>query len=143
LMISTIPAAIGLYLLSVADSPVTALIAATLWAFGVCFMWPTMLAAVSRRYPKSGPWGIGLIGFAGAMAISYALPQLGKIFDDAKIAKAGGPDAFAALVKDSPEQLAVLGHAAEVSFQAVALIPVALFFIFGAMWLFERGKDTK
>ncbi|MEY2926523.1 MAG: hypothetical protein RL367_1000, partial [Pseudomonadota bacterium] len=53
----TVPAAIGLYLLSVANSPLTALAAATLWAIGVCFMWPTMLAAVSRRFPRSGPWG--------------------------------------------------------------------------------------
>ena len=68
------PPRIGLYLLSTANSPVTALVAATLWAFGVCFMWPTMLAAVARRFPRSGPWGIGLIGFAGALAIYFVLP---------------------------------------------------------------------
>jgi hypothetical protein len=103
-------------------------------------MWPTMLAAVARRYPKSGPWGIGLIGFAGALAIYFVLPKLGEIYDDAKIAKAGGEAAFNALAKDSPDQLAVLGHAAEVSFQTIAVIPVVLFFIFGALWLFERNK---
>ncbi len=140
LLISTVPAGIGLYLLSVANSPAAALIAATLWAFGVCFMWPTMLAAVARRYPRSGPWGIGLIGFAGAMAISFVLPQLGKIYDEAKVAKAGGEVAFKALAKDSPEQLAVLAHAAEVSFKTISIIPALLFFIFGAVWLYERSK---
>jgi predicted MFS family arabinose efflux permease len=138
LLMCTIPAAIGLYLLSVANSPVTALVAATAWAFGVCFMWPTMLAAVSRRYPKSGPWGIGLIGFAGALAIYFVLPQLGKIYDTAKLEKAGGEDAFKALAAGSPELQSALAHAAEVSFQSVAVIPVALFVIFGAVWLFER-----
>lgn len=138
LFICTLPAALGLYLLSTANSPVTALVAATLWAFGVCFMWPTMLAAVSRRFPKSGPWGIGLVGFAGAMAIYFVLPQLGKIYDEAKLAKAGGQEAFAALQAGSPELHAVLAFAAETSFKTIAVIPVVLFFIFGAVWLLER-----
>ena len=32
----------------------------------------------------------------------------------------------------------VLAHAAEQSFQAIAIIPVILFVIFGAVWFFER-----
>lgn len=140
LLICTVPAAIGLYLLSVANSPVTALVAATVWAFGVCFMWPTMLAAVSRRYPRSGPWGIGLIGFAGALAIYFVLPQLGAIYDQAKLDKAGGEQAFAALQPGSAELQGVLAYAAEQSFQTIAVIPVVLFFIFGAVWLVERRK---
>lgn len=138
LMMCTVPAAIGLYLLSTANSPITALIAATLWAFGVCFMWPTMLAAVSRRFPKSGPWGIGLIGFAGAMAIYFILPQLGKIYDDAKLVKAGGKEAFDALQPGSNGLQQALSFAAEQSFQTIAIIPVILLFIFGAVWFFER-----
>jgi MFS family permease len=143
LLICTLPAALGLYLLSTANSPVTALVAATAWAFGVCFMWPTMLAAVSRRFPRSGPWGIGLIGFAGAMAIYFVLPQLGKIYDTAKIAQAGGEEAFKALAEGSPGMQEALVNAAAVSFQTVAIIPVILFVIFGAVWFFERGKVTK
>lgn len=138
LWLCTLPAAAGLYLLSTANSPLTALAAATLWAIGVCFMWPTMLAAVARRFPKSGPWGIGLVGFAGAMAIYFVLPQLGRIYDEAKLAKAGGEAAFAALQKGSPELHAVLAHAAEVSFRTVAVIPLVLFVVFGAVWLLER-----
>lgn len=141
LLICTVPAALGLWLLSTANSPLTGIAAATLWAFGVCFMWPTMLAAVSRRFAKSGPWGIGLVGFAGAMAIYFVLPQLGRIYDEAKLAKAGGQEAFAAMQPGSPELHTVLAHAAEVSFGTIALVPVVLFFIFGAVWLMERrGK---
>lgn len=141
LLMCTVPAAAGLYLLSVANSPVTAIVAATLWAFGVCFMWPTMLAAVSRRFPRSGPWGIGLVGFAGAMAIYFVLPKLGQIYDQAKLDKAGGEEAFAAMIKGTPEMHTVLAHAAETSFQTIAIIPVVLFFIFGAVRLFEsRSK---
>jgi hypothetical protein len=36
-----------------------------------------------------------------------------------------------------------LVNAAAVSFQTVAIIPVILFVIFGAVWFFERGKVTK
>jgi MFS family permease len=143
LWFSTVPAAIGLYLLSTATSAMTALVAATFWAFGVCFMWPTMLAAVARRFPKSGPWGIGLIGFAGALAIRFVLPQLGAIYDQAKLTKAGSQQALDAMQPGTPEMHNVLAFAAETSFQTIAIIPVALFVIFGLVWFFERGKDTK
>jgi MFS family permease len=142
LLMCTLPAALGLYLLSTANSPFTAIVAATLWAFGVCFMWPTMLAAVSRRFPKSGPWGIGLTGFAGALAIYFVLPILGKIYDAAKIEKAGGEEAFKTLAAGSPELHTALAYAAETSFKTVAVIPVVLFFIFGALWLYERNKKA-
>ncbi|WP_430386282.1 MFS transporter [Blastomonas fulva] len=141
LLISTAPAVIGLYLLSVANSPVTALVAATLWALGVCFMWPTMLAAVSRRFPRSGPWGIGLIGFAGALAIYFVLPELGKVYDNAKLEAAGGELAFATLQPRSADLQQVLAFAAEKSFQMIAVVPALLFFIFGAVWLVERRKQ--
>ncbi len=137
LFFSTLPAALGLYGLSMASSPVTALAAATLWAFGVSFMWPTMIAAASRRFPRGGSWSIGIVGFAGAMAIYFVLPEIGKIYDRAKLAKAGGEAAFAAL-KPGPELNQVLAFAAERSFQAIAAVPVVLFFIFGAVWLAER-----
>jgi hypothetical protein len=142
LWFSTVPAAIGLYLLSTATSAATALVAATFWAIGVCFMWPTMLAAVSRRFPRSGPWGIGLIGFAGALAIRFVLPQLGAIYDKAKLTAAGSQEALNAIKPGTPEMQEVLGFAAETSFQTIAIIPVILFAIFGLVWFFERGRDT-
>lgn len=140
LCMSTLPAAIGLFLLATANSPVTALVAATLWAIGVCFMWPTMLAAVARRYPRSGSWGIGLVNFAGALAIYLVLPEIGKIYDSAKLESAGGAEAFAALAPGSPGMHEALAHAAEVSFKSISVIPVVLFFIFGVVWLVERTR---
>ncbi|MEO8314068.1 MAG: MFS transporter [Pseudomonadota bacterium] len=140
LAVCTVPAAAGLYLLSLANSPLTALAAATLWAIGVAFMWPTMLAAVSYRYPRGGPWTIGIVGFAGAMAIAYVLPELGRIYDVAKAEHAGSAEAFAALQPGSPELASALAFAAEKSFKAVAIIPVVLLVIFGVVWLIERKK---
>ncbi len=138
LWLCTIPAALGLYLLSVASSPVTALVAATVWAVGVAFMWPTMLAAVAHRYPRGGPWTIGLVGFAGAMAIQFVLPRLGAIYDKARLEKAGGEAALAAL-QPGPALNEVLAYAASKSFQAVAIIPIILFVIFGVVRILERN----
>jgi hypothetical protein len=45
LWLSSLLASTGLVLLSIANSPITALLAATDWGTGVCYMWPTMLAA--------------------------------------------------------------------------------------------------
>ncbi|MEO6359843.1 MAG: MFS transporter [Sphingomicrobium sp.] len=142
LFLCTIPAALGLYLLSIANSPVTALIAATLWALGVCFMWPTMLAAVAKRYPRGGPWTIGILGFAGAMAIYLVLPKIGAIYDTAKLEAAGGEAAFAGL-QAGPELQRVLAFAAEQSFQAIAIIPLILFVIFGVVWLIEKRNAAR
>ena len=75
---------------------------------------------------------------SGALAIYLVLPEIGKIYDNAKIEKAGGQAAFEALKAGSAGMHEVLVHAAEVSFKTVSIIPVALFFIFGAVWLVER-----
>ena len=100
-----------------------------------------MLAAVARRYPRSGSWGIGIVGFAGAMAIYFVLPEIGKIYDRAKLAAAGGEAAFAAL-PPGPDLQRVLAFAAQQSFQAIAIVPVALFAIFGMVRLVERRNRS-
>lgn len=138
LWFSALFTSVGLYMLSVADSPVTGFLAATIWGAGVCFMWPTMLASAAERYPRGGAWTIGLIGSAGAMSTYIVLPILGASYDRAKLAAAGGADAFAAMTDGSPEQVSSLVYAAEKSFQTVALLPIALLVIFGGVWYNDR-----
>ncbi|MEL6566926.1 MAG: MFS transporter [Pseudomonadota bacterium] len=142
LWVSCLMAAVGLYLLSIASSPVTALLAATLWGAGVCFLWPTMISGVAERFPKGGAWTIGLIGSAGAGTIYFFLPRLGAIYDQAKLEAAGGADAFAAL-EDGPALDAVLAQAAQVSFQTVALMPLVLLLIFAGLWLLDRTRTKQ
>lgn len=139
LWVSSLLAAIGLFMLSQAQSPATAVIAATVWGLGVCVMWPTMLASVAERYPRGGSWAMGLVGSAGALASFVVLPVLGGMFDRAKVEFAGGPEAFAALT--GAAKLAVEDAAASVSFQKLALLPLVLLAVFGAIWLRERGKS--
>lgn len=131
-------AALGLLALAAADSPVTGLLAATVWGLGVCFLWPTMLANVAERYPRGGELFIGLMGVAGALAIQFVLPELGAIFDAAKTELAGGDAAFAAL--SGAELEAVLREAASTSFRSLALLPAMLVVVFGAIGLYERTR---
>src|SRR5215831_9106418 len=117
LWFSCLGAAVGLYALSVANSPVTALIDATIWGTGVCYMWPTMLATASERFPRGGALLMGLMGTAGTLSIQFVLPVMGTIFDRKKIELAGGDAAFSALPL-GPELDRVLGIAAQTSFRA-------------------------
>jgi fucose permease len=139
LWFSSLLASIGLFALSIANSPVTGLLAATVWGTGVCYMWPTMLATAADRFPRGGALLIGLMGTAGMLSITFVLPAMGTIFDSKKVEVAGGSAAFAAL-QPGPELERVLGIAAQTSFRAVAILPALLLLVFGAIWWYDRGK---
>jgi MFS family permease len=138
LWFSSLGAALGLVALSYANSPVMGLLAATLWGTGVCYMWPTMLATASERFPRGGALLMGLMGTAGTLSIQFVLPAMGGIYDAKKIELAGGETAFNALQGDTLD--AVLGGAAQASFRAVAILPAVLLVVFGAIWLYDRSK---
>lgn len=129
---------LGLLLLSVANSPITGLLAATVWGTGVCYMWPTMLAAASERFPRGGALLMGLMGTAGTLSIRFVLPLMGRIYDTKKIQAAGGEAAFNALSGSALER--VLGVAAQTSFRAVAVLPAILLVVFGALWFYDRAR---
>src|SRR3546814_19004696 len=83
LWVSSLLAAIGLFMLSQAPSPAAAILASTVWGLGLCVMWPTMLASVADRYPRGGSWAMGLGGTAGALAGALVLPPVGALVDSA------------------------------------------------------------
>jgi len=139
LWVSCLLASIGLFALSFADSPVTALLAATVWGTGVCYMWPTMLATASERFPRGGALLMGLMGTAGTLSIQFVLPIMGSIFDHKKVEAAGGAAAFQSL-QPGPELNRVLGIAAQASFRDVAALPAFLLIVFGAIWIYDRSR---
>jgi len=138
LWVSCLLASLGLVSLSVANSPVTGVLAATVWGCGVCFMWPTMLATASERFQRGGALLMGLMGTAGTLSIQFVLPAMGHIFDSKKLEVAGGDAAFKALSGDKLNQ--VLGIASQASFRAVAVLPAILLIVFGAIWFYDRSK---
>ena len=139
LWMSCLMGSLGLLALSVANSPVTGLLAATVWGTGVCYMWPTMLATASERFPRGGALLMGLMGTAGTLSIRFVLPIMGSIYDAKKIDVAGGEAAFRAL-PPGPELERVLGVAAQTSFRAVAVLPASLLLVFGGIWLYDRRR---
>lgn len=136
MFVSCLAAGIGLYLLGLADSPALAFAAATVWGIGVCYLWPTMLAIVSERFPRGGALAMGLMGFAGGMSIQFVLPKMGSIFDTAKAQAAGGAEKLAGLSPEAMEE--VVRYASVESFQSVAVVPLLLLPVFGVIWVFDR-----
>lgn len=139
LWFSCLGAAFGLVALSYANSPLTALLAATVWGTGVCYMWPTMLATASERFPRGGALLMGLMGTAGTLSIQFVLPLMGAIFDQKKVELAGGDAAFKALPQGGDLDR-ILGIAAQTSFRDVAILPAFLLLVFGAIWVYDRSK---
>ena len=134
-------AAAGLFALGSADSPATVLGAATVWGFGVAYFWPTMLATVAERYPRSGTMVFGLMGSAGAACTYVVLPYLGAVYDKAKLAAAGG-DANLAANAQGAQLHDILTAAAAASFRTAALIPLCLIVIFIAIAVADRMQKN-
>lgn len=73
---------IGLTWLSYSESVASTWVAATVFALGVCYFWPTMLGVVAERVPKSGALGLGLMGTVGMATVGLVTaPQMGAIAD--------------------------------------------------------------
>ena len=60
--------ATGLTLLGNSSTVTMCIIAATIYACGKTFLWPTMLAVVSEQFPKGGAISIGFLGGAGMLS---------------------------------------------------------------------------
>jgi hypothetical protein len=72
----------GLFLLSFAQGLWTAFAAATVFAWGVAFFFPTMVGVVSERMPRTGSLGIVLTAGIGlGMAGAVGVPLMGKLAD--------------------------------------------------------------
>jgi MFS family permease len=150
--VSCLLAALGLVALAKASSPVTGLLAATVWGVGVCYMWPTMLGITSERFPRGGALALGLMGCSGNIAIYYMLPTIGKWFDAAKVAssKALAGCTFDELQKQAADAAAspaikaqldkVLAEASSDAFMKVAALPAVLLVVFGIWWIIDKSK---
>ncbi len=82
LTVSVILAGIGLFALSYAETAVFAFVAATVFALGVCYIWPTMLGVTAERVPKGGAMALAFMGGIGMLVVGLvATPQMGKLAD--------------------------------------------------------------
>lgn len=73
----------GLYLLSRSEGAGMTMLSAIVFAFGICYFWPTMLGFVAEYLPKTGALGLSIMGGAGMVATSMVLPIMGESIDTA------------------------------------------------------------
>ena len=83
LLMSAILGGLGLFLLTYATgSAFMVFVAATVFAFGVCYFWPTMLGTASEQVPKGGALALAMLGGVGMLAVGFlAVPIMGLITD--------------------------------------------------------------
>lgn len=82
LLASAVASGAGLLWLSAGGSAWSVFAAATVFAVGVCYFWPTMLGFVSERVPRGGALALGLMGAVGMAVVGWGTsPLMGKIAD--------------------------------------------------------------
>jgi len=97
LFVSGVLGATGLTLLGSAATVTACVIAATVYALGKTFLWPTMLAVASERFPKGGAVAIGMIGGVGMLSAGLlGGPAIGfkQDFHASKNLKEAAPAAY-------------------------------------------------
>lgn len=68
LFVSALIGACGLYLISIGTTVPFMFFAATVYALGKTFLWPTMLGVVGERFPKSATVGMAILGCVGMVS---------------------------------------------------------------------------
>ncbi|HEU4386416.1 MAG TPA: MFS transporter [Blastocatellia bacterium] len=112
LMMSSILSAVGLLALSNVSSIAMAFAAATVFGIGKAYFWPTMLGVTSERFPRGGPLLLAIMGGAGMLSTAFILPIMGGWYDT---------------------------RGAAAAFRYVAVLPVILTVIFGALFFYFRA----
>jgi MFS family permease len=122
LLMSTIIASIGLYLLY--SSTGNSFVDAIVFGIGVCFFWPTMLGFVNTNMPKTGALGLNLMGGAGMFSVSVYTIFMGKHYDTL-VAQANGDTSFA-------------GHQV---LYITLFIPIVLIVAFAGLVVYMKSKN--
>jgi len=131
LFASAILSALGLYLMSHASGAML-FAAATIFAFGVCFFWPTMLGYVAEQFPRTGALGLAIMGGAGMLSVSIVLPIMGHVYDSSIQGRLPEGVTTPDLTIEAAAGLETLGK--------VAILPLILAVVFGAIALYFRSK---
>ena len=131
LFLSAIVTTIAIFMMSQVDGQML-YVASVLFAFGVCYFWPTMIGFVSEYLPKTGALGMSLVGGAGMLATGMWNPVIGSWLDEEKqIALSSG------VAEDAAEVIA--GQAA---LGNMVYFPLALVVLFGILFAFRNKLEA-
>ena len=146
LIVSSIFSAIGMFLLTRANSVPSAMLAAVVFAVGVCFFWPTMLGVVSERFPKTGALGMAIIGGVGSISTAIWLPIVGHFYD-AGITKALPAGKTVELLKaatpgtaDAQAWAQAQAEGGRTGLGILVYLPVILLVIFIAIYMYDKSR---
>ena len=104
LAVSSVLAIIGLFSLSAATG-VAILLAATIYAFGKTFFWPTMLGVVAEQFPRGGALTLNAAGGVGMLGVGVVGAQILGYWVDKGVGEeyaATYPEAAAEVVVEQP-----------------------------------------
>jgi hypothetical protein len=103
-----------------------------------------MLGFTNERMPKTGALGLALMGGAGMLSVSFVLPYMGDVYDNKTAEAAGGAEvvetirAAAEGTAEHAQWLAAQADGGAAALRVVAILPVALIIVFGAMFIRDR-----
>jgi MFS family permease len=145
LLISTILAALGLYMLGNTTGN-TIFVGALIFGMGVCYYWPTMLGFVAENLPKTGAVGLNLMGGAGMFAVSVYMMFMGGFYDRKILSKLpeGSDIANYNTAPPGSEMATALNEAKKAAgpeiLNATLVIPIILIVAFTGLLLYMRNK---
>jgi fucose permease len=145
LVLSAVLSTLGLYAMS-HTTGVMLFAAATVFALGVCFFWPTMLGTASERFPRTGALGLAIMGGAGMLSASYIVPLVGRWFDRAIAVRLPQGQTQASLTAAAPgtdlasQWTQIQASAGLESLGKLAVIPAVLTVVFIGLYLLWRNK---
>jgi|SRR5579872_227075 len=138
--------AVGMFMLTRANSAPTAVIAAVLFAIGVCFFWPTMLGIASERFPRTGALGMAIMGGIGSISTAIWLPIVGHFYDAgiAKTIPAGKTVAMLqAAAPNTPDAVAWAAAQAaggRAGLGILVALPIILLCVFIAIYMYDKSR---
>ena len=127
LLISAIISAVSIVLLSTGTGSIVYLYA-ILFAIGVCYFWPTMISFIAEYLPKTGAFGMSLIGGVAMVGLAIFQPVIGGWLDTER---------SAALASGLSAEAAELA-AGQATLDNIAIFPAILVVIFGALFVFRK-----
>ena len=131
LFMSAIISTLAIYLMSIVDGT-SLYFVSILFAFGVCYFWPTMIVFVSEYLPKTGALGMSLVGGMGMFATGIWQPVIGSWIDE---------NTQLALESGLTQDLAEI-TAGKATLGNITYFPLILILFFGILYL-NRKKLEK
>ena len=138
--------AIGLYSLSMANSRVTAFAAATIFAIGICYFWPTMLGVTAERFPAGGALVLAIIGGIGTLSVAIFTWIMGGFLDRFTAEAVPAGKAIEQLqtappgTADASLWTQVQAQGGAMALRYMAILPLILIVIFSSIWLYDRAR---